>query len=670
MRLIFVVLLALVGASANSQGKDIPGTAINTPPTIDGTVGDDEWKAVPSVEGTYDEDNGALVPESAKFWIAYDADFVYFAARLGHSRPSEIRSNEYRTNVSLEGDDWVGVMIDLSGSGSDFNEFKVNPRGATEIELAGGRAAKREWTGEIFAKGRVTEQGWEAEARIPWQIFQLPGAGVRDLRVNFARKVATTNRESFYAYVPDGSGEHPFWRKVQIPPSKTSRSLKLLAYSYAGWDPNTRHIFNSGLDMKTQITDQIEFVGTINPDFRNIENQILSLDFSRFERLAGETRPFFQEGSSYIDSQLFASQRIDNFDFGFNNYGRIGAKTSFAILDTVDFDRMNFLDGVGKRGTRNNFVANFTHNFDPTFNARITYTDVSRPDLSNQGRLVRLSKTFGDVNIFARHMSSKDTVDGEGIKVDSFATYERNGLGFFAGYTAASPEFAPRLAFIEDRDLKGLEYGNWYSRTYDKGPVNNWGWEAFGVSYDRYHGGPYRRNTYASVFTTLRNGLMLHPSVSIGEFEGTPERLYTVQLAFPRGNVTRNVQAEFSWGNLDNRDYHSIEGGFAYKMFGRLQTNFRIQHVEHFEREDQLVFSANYDLGNDRSVAGRLVRGNEDINFYVAFKQSGNLGTEYFLILGDPNARRFRGSLILKVAVPFDIPLSRGKARAKQAISG
>ena len=40
--------------------------------------------------------------------------------------------------------------------------------------------------------------------------------------------------------------------------------------------------------MKTSLTDQIDLVGTINPDFRNVENQVLSVDFSYFERLAGE----------------------------------------------------------------------------------------------------------------------------------------------------------------------------------------------------------------------------------------------------------------------------------------------------------------------------------------------------------------------------------------------
>ena len=79
-----------------------------------------------------------------------------------------------------------------------------------------------------------------------------------------------------------------------------------------------------------------------------------------------------------------------------------------------------------------------------------------------------------------------------------------------------------------------------------------------------------------------------------------------------------------------------------------------------------MIFSANYDLGKDRYLSGRLVRSDNDTNFYIALRQSGNLGTEYFLILGDPNAQRFRSSLILKVTVPFEIPLGKSKASAEK----
>ena len=642
---------------------------LDVPPTIDGTVNDEEWSKATRVAGLFDEETGAIAPDPAIFWIGYDAQYIYFGARLTDANPSQIRATEYRTNVSLDSDDNVGVAIDLSGSGADFNVFRVNPKGATEIELAGGRAAKREWSGEFFAKARVTESGWEAEARIPWQVLRLPGAGKRDLRINFGRNVARTNREFIHGFVPEGSNNHPFWRGVLVPAQQAARTLKLLPYSYFGWDPDTRHIFNSGLDLKTQLTDQVELVGTINPDFRNIENQILSLDFSRFERLAGESRPFFQEGQDYLDTAIFASQRIDTFDVGINTYGRLSDKTSFAVLDTVDWDRQNLIGPERTRGTRNNLVANATHNFDPKTSIRASFTSIDRPDLKNDAYLVRLSKTFGDFNIFARDMGSKDSLDGVGRSQDVYLNYERRGFGGYVGFNRASPEFLPRLGFIPERDYRGWDSGLFYNKNFDKGFLNDWGYFLSAQSYERYNGAPYRHEYMINPFATLRNGLAIVPYARLGEFEGVVDRIHGLNLGYPRGNPYRNISVEYEWGEVENERYRSLSLSSAYRLFGRLQLRGSYQAVHHFDELSQFILSANYDLGNDRSIAGRMVRRDDDLNFYVALKQSGNLGAEYFLILGDPNARSFRPSLILKVTFPFEIPLSSRSSARKQVVT-
>ncbi len=658
--LLCLVLMAAI-ATTFSQTHEIQAVKLEAAPAIDGVIQDEEWAKASKVSGLFDEETGAPSAESGTFWIGYDENFIYFAAKLSDPSPGAIRAVEYRTNVSLDSDDHVGFGIDCSGSGSDFNVFKVNPKGATEIELAGGRAAKREWTGEFFAKSRITETGWEAEVRVPWQVLRLPSAAKRDLRINFLRRVARTNRSFLHVFVPDGSTTHPFWRNVEMPAPQVTRTLKLLPYTYFGWDPDTRHIVNAGLDLKTQLTDQVELVGTINPDFRNIENQILSLDFSRFERLAGESRPFFQEGRSYLDTALFASQRIDNFDVGVNTYGRLSNKTSFAFLDTADWDRVNIIGNARERGTRNNFVANITHDFDPKTSLRASVTSVNRPDLKNDAHLLRLSKTWGDFNLFARDMASKDSVAGYGRNQDIYLNYERNGFGAYGGYNTSTPQFLPRLAFIPETDYRGWDLGSFYNRPFDRGWLNDWGFSISLQSYERFNGAPYRHEYVINPFATLRNGLAIVPYARLGEFEGVIDKVYGLSLGFPRGNPYRNISLTGESGEVAGQDYRSLRAAASYRLFGKLQLNGSYQVVNHFTDLSQAILSANYDLGNDRSIAGRFVARDDDTNFYVALKQSGNLGAEYFLILGDPNARQFRPSLILKVTVPFEIPLSKSK---------
>jgi hypothetical protein len=114
-----------------------------------------------------------------------------------------------------------------------------------------------------------------------------------------SRFVPRTQRRSVFGYTGGGRlANTPRWTDVALPAPSRVRTLHLLPYTFGGVDPAGGGIARSGLDVKAPLAGNIQLVGTVRPDFRNIENQILSLDFSRFERLAGETRPFSSKAAS------------------------------------------------------------------------------------------------------------------------------------------------------------------------------------------------------------------------------------------------------------------------------------------------------------------------------------------------------------------------------------
>jgi hypothetical protein len=93
-----------------------------------------------------------------------------------------------------------------------------------------------------------------------------------------------------------------------------------------------------------------------------------------------------------------------------------------------------------------------------------------------------------------------------------------------------------------------------------------------------------------------------------------------------------------------------------YRPLWNLQLSASYQAVTRLgQSEDLGIFSFTYDIGREQSVSGRVVQRSGDTNYYLGFRQSGGRGAEYFLILGDPNARRFTKSLILKAVFPFQI---------------
>ena len=68
-------------------------------------------------------------------------------------------------------------------------------------------------------------------------------------------------------------------------------------------------------------------------------------------------------------------------------------------------------------------------------------------------------------------------------------------------------------------------------------------------------------------------------------------------------------------------------------------------------------------MGNDKFFSGRAVKTDDDWNAYFSYRRSGNQGMEYYFIVGDPNALKWRNSFIVKVVYPIEIVLGGGKKK-------
>ncbi len=617
-------------------------------PKIDGVIQADEWSAAAQQTGGFDENTGAPDPNPATYYLGYDAKFIYFAAKIRDPQPTLIRATETRSNVSVSGDDNMVFAIDPFGTLSDTNEFQVNPNGATNLRIAGGRAAKREWLGEIQAKGRITADGWEVEARVPWSVLRLPGAGKRDLRVSFGHVVARTGRNYSIDDLSSNQSSKNFgiWSAVEVPKVALDRALKLLPYTYGGVDRDGI-VANAGLDFKIPATSEIDLVGSINPDFRNIENQVLSIDFSYFERLAGESRPFFLEGNQYFqtsgDAPLFVSQRIDGFDLGTKIYGKLGERGTLGFLNTIDF------------GNEVNTVGSYNYSIDSRTSAGVAIANQQLSGNSNTGTFLRFNHDLGPYSFFAQHMTTSDDSEGSGHRYNTGVVYNGTSMFGILEYVEISPHFLPRLGFAPERDFRAVNtYLNFF-KPVKFGPVTEAGLNAGYFDSRTFENTPYRKTLDLGGYIVIKDTTLVNADFNYQEFEGFKDSVFSFYLSRPRGDPYRHVQLNTVFGNIAGHSYRSIAPSVAYRPVKNLQLLLSYQLVDHFDTEDQTIFSANYDLNQSDAIGGRFVKRNSDMNFYIAFRRAGNRGNEYFLILGDPNALTFRPSLILKATFPLQL---------------
>ena len=528
----------------------------------------------------------------------------------------------------------------------------MNERGATNLRIAGGRAAKREWLGDFAAKGRITPEGWEVEARIPWSVLRLPGKGPHDLRFNVGRDFRRYRRQYTWAQTSNGLVQnYGRWKAVELP-AAASPTLQLLPYVYGGADDRKGVVANSGVDLRYALSPELDLVGTINPDLRNVERGVLDLDFSYFERLANETRPFFLEGRDYFGSYdaggLFASQRIGNFDAGLKSFGKLDAKTNLGILLTEDF------------GHQDAVVARVERQVDPRTSWRGQYVGGGQEGRRNDGVAASYDRNLGDWSYDASLSGVRDDVAGAGYRGGFGGQYSHDRTYANLRYSEVTKEYRPRLGFSPQTDNRGFSsYAeqNWAPQ---KGRFLEYGVGGYGAykrSYDLSR--PFQEEASVFPHVTFRDGLDVGLNLGWSRFfGGTNDQTYGFSIRRPVGDPYRNVGLSYEAGTRSGRYYRNASLGAAYRPLPTFQLNANLQTTTYLgTQQEQTILSANYDLDLYHSVGGRVVNGPGVSNFYVSFRQSGNRGTEYFLILGDPNAPHFRTSLILKAVFPVSARL-------------
>lgn len=628
--------------------RDVPGTFLSLVPVLDGRIGDGEWPSDSRKAEFFDESTGSPAPIPGEFWLAYDKTYIYFAARL-KSPGNELTADEFRENVGLSGNDSFGLAVDCIGSLSSFNRFLVNPNGATNIQIAGGRAAKTEWLGSFEARASIHDDRWEVEARVSWALMTTGGAGRRDLRFNVGWYVSKHQRTYVFRYEGNDKNRIPYWTGVEVPDVPRDRSLKLLPYVYTGVEDNGDFIADGGLDFKTSLTDRIEFVGTVNPDFRNIESQILSLDFSFFERLAGESRPFFLEGQEYFktghDHRLFASQRIREFDTGVKAYGNLTDKTVFGALTTADF------------GERVSSVFSMSHKPNAGTEYQGGIVAHQETDRNNTGATFRASVNKNGIEYYGGTQFTSDEIRGEGFRSNLGVFTERGGGEQWFELVEVTPDFFPRIGFSPEQDMRGFNAGTFQRKPRKEGPLMETEFFIFGEKYWRTNGDDYRSIVESNLSWTWRDGTDFDLGGFVERFEKFDDYLIQASLEKPRGNPYRRWEFGGSAGQIQETDYSSLYVSLNYRPIKRLQTSLRLQYVEHFEPSRQVIGTWVYDIGKYESISGRAVLRDNDWNGYVSYRMSGKRGVEYFVILGDPNARTFQKSLVFKAVVPFSLKL-------------
>ena len=640
--------------STQTVNKKLRAVKITQPPVIDGTLDDACWKEMPKANTFIDERTEKPAKNQSTGHLAYTDTAIYVALYLYDDAPDKIVARQTKDQTRFQGEDQVAFSIDPfhTHQKSDRNFFIVNPLGTKYAHIATGRAEKSEWIGLWNTAAQIVEDGWIVEMEIPWQMLDYPETTKPiGMGINIDRFQQRTGEKSWWSNL----GVHEFrendghWVDVLPPPRK--RDLKVLPYiiggvSEMGTDAN-EYTARIGGDVRYEVTPQLRLIGTVNPDFDNIEQVVERIDFSYGERYVEDRRPFFSEGGNlYRFDRFFYSRRVADMDAGLNLFGKVEKNTSIGVLGTYHKNNQNGIFRVSRTFTEtaNANAAVLTHHTKDGETNTVGY-------LSGDMRYNRVSAK----SYFAQSWTGETSENTGRVELSYNGRIVRTYLQSFF----VSPNFVNPLGYHPFTGYRGVVLGGRVLNEWRDGYLRGFQLNAktelsntYGRETSATADNVFRRTLYLDATLLTRNDHALVSSWEGGRFGEFTDSIFTIGAFANATNQFNTVALFYSGGQSAGETLHSISAQLKFRAYGftaALMT--RIQR--HFETTHQNILTVSYDFTPALSLGSRLIWQAEHRNVYFALRRSGYAGTDFFIIVGDPNAQEFKQRFAAKVLRSF-----------------
>lgn len=644
----------LADISTSAAQRQIPAVRIASPPVIDGAIGAEEWAGAARAERFFDQQTGEPTADQTAAYIAYDDEHIYVAIYAYDSKPEFIVGRETVRDSRFaneggggDGEDSVEVSFDtfFSSRWDDQTRFSVNPLGTPSARISGGRAAKREWQGDWQAAARRLPDGWSVEMRIPWRMLNYPNSSTPvTMGINFRRFQHRTRINSIWS----NTGPQRFldlqgrWVGVRPPQRAFAPEVSALPYVLAGLERGTGHL-RSGLDVRALLTPELTSVVTVNPDFGTVEGAVEGIQFSRSERFVEERRPFFLEGRGYFQAgqwfgagPYFYPNRIRAMDLGAKIFGKLSPRDSLGLLATADF------------GREANAVVNYRHTYLPTASFGAFFTQKSTPGLSNTVLVGSHDRRWGKLGVSTDAGVSAGHEAGGAVYEVGVRYEDKVNFSVIRALSVAE-DFLDANGFVYFTDMRGFDFHHSWGSPWRSGFFR--GFEVSGGGQYKWHmdGRPYMRGGSLGASIETRSDWAFSLSYDGSRFDDAADETIGGRIIWGESNRFRRVSIGGRVGRLDSRPASFYGIGMSFRLLRRLDVAYSA-NVQNLDGSEQLhIATFTYELSPTRSIGGRVVKHDSNTNWYLSYRHSGDRGTETYILLGDPNASRFREQAVVKM---------------------
>ncbi len=345
---------------------------VNPDVSVDGRIDESIWDAAPVLTGftQYDPSEGIPASQRTEVRVFVTDAAVYFAIKAFDSDPAGMRATMTERDEVTRSNDYVRVILDTFNDQRRAYAFSVNPFGVQQDGIwleggSGGRGGRHGGGGGgggfnrppiddnpdfIWESvGRLTDQGYEVELRIPFKSLRFAELPVQSWGVQVTRRIQRNGyQESWapsFANQPNKLLEAGRLLELRdLDPGLFMEINPVMTGSLDGaldanddflrGDPNGEF----GVNLTYGITSNLTLDGTVNPDFSQVEADAGQIAVNeRFALFYPEKRPFFLEGTEIfgLPRQLVFTRTIVDPMTGAKLTGKVGG-ASLGYLGAVD----------------------------------------------------------------------------------------------------------------------------------------------------------------------------------------------------------------------------------------------------------------------------------------------------------------------------------------------
>jgi hypothetical protein len=183
----------------------INNTEINAPytaaaPVVDGKLADKCWHPVDGEFRDFEHFGKSKV--ETKVWLAYDNNYLYWAAKCYEPDKSKIVSKRTKRDLALWDDDSVELLLDTGCDRKNYYQFIINSGNA----IYDSRITDKKFNADVKSAVGFDADGWTMEMAIPWKDLNVNNPADKKMGVLFARNRPA--RENTCQLPVVGGGNH------------------------------------------------------------------------------------------------------------------------------------------------------------------------------------------------------------------------------------------------------------------------------------------------------------------------------------------------------------------------------------------------------------------------------------------------------------------------------